>query len=313
MINTKTAKTIAMILAGGSMSLAGISVASASATYYSTDRPIDGSYAPDQYTDAAALGTDGWTRTGESGNSGTPLPWLGTVGGARPFGYVGYGSANWAAEITAAGDSLEISQADAAARYGTAWGAYGASLANIDTAKGAWYDGAQGWGHNTDIGLFKSDVTALVTINLTSLFNDSEPDKSWHNFGVTVFTGMDSSSSGYSRHTGWNYGTDFTQSDPFTSVGVVYDGSIGVSNPGKAYSATVDDVNGYTFLAQAGQVYSIYLGGNSGSGNYDPHAGYQLNITTEAPASVPVPGAVWLFGTVIAGFVATGRRRLKGA
>ena len=249
--------------------------------------------------------------SGNQSNTGTPLPWLGTENNTRPFGYQGKMPLNWAAKITTAGDSLEISQADAQSRYGTEWGGSTTALVNIDTAKGAWFDGSQGWGHNTDIGLFKSDVSALVTLNLTTLFNDGESDKSWHNFGVTVFTGMDSGNSGYTHHFGWNCpscGQPFTNSNPGESDNVIYDGSIGVSIPGQAYSENVNSTTGFTFLAQAGQVYSIYLGGNSGDGQFSPHAGYQLNIST-APASVPLPGAVWLFGSAIAGFIGIRRRR----
>jgi len=62
---------------------------------------------------------------------------------------------------------------------------YGLS-AEIDTCAGAWKDDTgTGWKHQTDIGLIKSDFDGLVRLNLTTLgsFNN--------NFGVTVFTGMD--------------------------------------------------------------------------------------------------------------------------
>lgn len=322
MNRSKLAKSISLLLTAGTLTVAGTSNAFASATYYNTNKPIDaapivvdGISYEEHYTDTGALGTDGWIKSDNSGNSGTVLPWLGTTGGVRPFDYVGKMPANWAAKITAVGDSLEISQADAALRYGSTWGPYEETLVNIDTAKGAWSDGYQGWGHNTDIGLFKSDVTALVTLNLTTLFNDSEPDKSWSNFGVTVFTGMDTGNAGYSHHYDWNCPTCaspqlFTKSNPGGSDGVIYDGSIGVSIPGQAYSANVDDTTGFTFLAQADQVYSIYLGGNSGEGQFDPHAGYKLDITT---APVPVPGAVWLFGSALVGLIGLRRHRPQNA
>ncbi|CAD6876429.1 hypothetical protein ACH5Y9_06235 [Methylomonas sp. BW4-1] len=298
MIRNTLAKAISLAIAGGAITLAGVSNASASTTMYNTNKPITNG----NPTDAAALSTDGWTRNNNGTNTGTPLPWLGTVGAVRPFGYEGLSIANWAAHVTAAGDSLEISQADAATRYGTAWGPVAGTtyLANIDTAKGAWFDGSTGWAHNTDIGLFKSDVTTEVSIRLTPLFNVSEPDKSWSNFGVTVFTGMDTDTSkattpNYSHHAGWNE-TSFTADNPMGTTGLTY----------LTHDATVDATNALVFTAVAGQVYSIYLGGNSGEGNFNPHAGYRLNLSTAAP--VPLPGAVWLFGSALVGLLGFGKR-----
>lgn len=315
MTKTKLAKGISLVLSTGILGIAITENALASATYYNTNKPIETTITDsDRYTDWSDLGTDGWTRSNDQANTGTVLPWLGTSGGSRPFGYVGLSALNWAAHVTNAGDSLEISQSDAATHYGTGWGSAPSSLVNIDTAKGAWNDGAQGWAHNTDIGLFKSDVTARVTLNLTSLFLAADPGPQWSTFGITVFTGMDTDdqltnaitpNTDYSHHAEWNSPlVPFTSSNPMYTTGVVYDGSIGISIPGQAYSGNVDDVNGFTFLAQAGQVYSIYLGGNSGPGNFDPHAGYQLNITT-----APVPGAVWLFGSALFGLIGFSRRQ----
>lgn len=319
MKKSRLAKAITIALTGGALTVAGISSASASSTYYNTDKPIETDFSdPNHYSDEAGLGADGWTTTDQQyyTSSSTMNPWLGTTGGARPFGYTGYSAANWGAEITRVGDSLEISQNDAAARYGTSWDPNASSaLVNIDTAKGAWYDGvSSGWGHNTDIGLFKSDVTAQITLNLTALFNADAPSP-WSNFGVTVFTGMDTGNA-YTHHYRWNdptLGIPFTTSNPGGSTGVIYDGSIGISTPGAAYSSNVNNAQDFTFLAQAGQVYSIYLGGASGNGaatQFSPHAGYQLNISTSAVSAVPVPGAAWLFGTALAGVLGFNKRRL---
>jgi len=61
-----------------------------------------------------------------------------------------------------------------------------------------------------------------------------------------------------------------------------------------------------TFYALANQTYSIYLGG-AGVGNWSQNlADYKLNITTSA---VPVPAAVWLFGSALAGMGIIGRRK----
>jgi len=258
------------------------------------------------FTTTATSQTDGWTRifdgadadaiaTGpeSQGNKGTLAPWLGTSGGALPFGYTGSSHLNWAAEIHAAGDSLEVSAADSLADYGVA--------AEIDTGAGAWKDtNGTGWKHQTDIGLIKSNVTQNVTINLSTLGIAGTPPGLLvnNNFGVTVFTGMDTNTGNYSHHGSWNNATKpETNSNPFGTANLTY----------LTHDATVDSVNGLTFTALAGQIYSIYLGGN-GVGTWSQNVSdYKLNITT---SPVPVPGAVWLFGSALAGFVGLRRRKI---
>ncbi len=135
------------------------------------------------------------------GNSGLIVPWVGTPGSARPFGYTGSAHLNWAAAVHHAG-TMEISAADALANYGF--------TAEIDTGAGAWKDngldqngnptalGPTGWKHQTDIGLVKADTDMAVRLNLTTLGSVN------NNFGVTVFEGMDTTTADYSHHGGWN-------------------------------------------------------------------------------------------------------------
>ncbi|MDD2759107.1 MAG: hypothetical protein PHH11_02310 [Methylomonas sp.] len=226
-----------------------------------------------------AGGTDGWS---------TPGSWVGTADGNAPFGYAGP-VANWAAQLHSAGASLIVSSADALDDYDVA--------ADIDTAKGAWNDGkftqaadSQGWGHNTDVGLFKSNVTQTVTLTASNV----DPN-GWQIFGISVFSGM-TTAGNYEHHGGWNIGYTEDDTTPATLDNPL--GTVGLTFVGYTDNSTV------TFTAQAGQVYSILLGGYSGSGNFGPHAGYQLAIS-----SVPVPGAVWLFGTAMAGLIGIGGRR----
>ncbi len=65
------------------------------------------------------------------------------------------------------------------------------------------------------------------------------------------------------------------------------------------HDGTVDAANCITFQAAAGLVYTIYLGGNSGTSVFGPREGYSLEIATASP--VPIPGAVWLFGSALLG------------
>lgn len=217
----------------------------------------------------------------------------------RPFGYIGRQALNWAAEIHNVGDTLEISQADATANYGSAWG-----YADLDTAKGAWNDkgpngatNGKGWAHNTEYGLFQSEVDTLVTLTPTAL---SAASGGWNNFGITVFTGMDSPDSAYSHHDGWNSAwragineVPATKNNPHSTDNLIY--------------LTHISTGSLSFLATAGQIYSIYLGGNAGDGVFGPHDGYKLAITTAAP--VPLPAAVWLFVSALAGMGVFSRRK----
>lgn len=289
---TKLAKAIAYATVGAAITAGSMTNAYASTTIYNVNSPYASNIV------IGGTGTDGWTSA-----SGGENPDIGWTSASAPFGTTA-SVVNWAAEITAAGDSLTISSQDAHTRYGI-W-------ADIDTAKGGWFDGTQGWGHNTDVGLFKSDVATNVTINITAL-QPPGSNETWSNFGVSVYTGMTTASNGWSHHGTWNCPTctvtlpdgtqiqtnpTFTDDDPLNS---------GTSLSYLTHDATVDDLNSISFHANAGQVYSILLGGNDGGSNFSPLAGYSLDITT---SPVPIPGAVWLFSGALAGLAGIKRRKL---
>jgi hypothetical protein len=233
---------------------------------------------------ASNIGTDGATDTDGWSSDGS---WVGTVDGNAPFDS-NAPVANWAAHLHSAGGSLVVSSQDAHDDYGV-W-------ADIDTARGAWNDGwptgglsSSGWSHNTDVGLFKSDVTQKVTFSVSNINPNS-----WQNFGITVFSGISPS---YVHHGGWNEGY----------IPGANEAPVKISNPlgttGLTFVAFTDNST-VSFSAEAGQVYTLLLGGYSGLDVYGPFAGYQVDIS-----SVPVPGAVWLFGSAIAGLVGFGKRK----
>lgn len=299
-----------MAIAGTAVSMCAIS-AQASSTFYNT------------YGAGSAVGSnvDGWTHTNGSGNTGALQPWYGPTGSdPRPFdysgteavkNYKGVAALNWAVHLQTASDSAEISVADANTRYGSQAGYVAPDL---DTAQGSWVDSAAspgGWGMYSDYALILSDVTR--TIRLTpSTVNSALPS----NFGISVFTGKNTQlSGGWSHHQGWNTGYIKGDTSPANLAKVSGNNPMGIS--GLTFLTFVDGsgLGPYggsylDFVAQAGQVYTIILGGAAGtawntiSGN--SIANYSLNV-----AAVPVPAAVWLFTSALAGMGVLGRRKNK--
>ncbi len=276
MKKTKLAKAVSIIATGAVISLSVVSAASARV----------------MYNTGVFSSTDGWT----GALDGNIVPWVGTVGGVRPFNYIGYQALNWAVEIDALGSTQEVSQANSISNYGFA--------ADIDTANGAWgawqVDPAnasftQGWAHSTDFGLFKSLVDTTVEVKVSKV-NQAD---NINNFGITVFTGMDDNTGdGFGHHSPWNIGY----------ISGVYESPAQVDNPfgtGGLTYLTHGDESTVSFQAEAGQVYSIYLGGNDvGGANVAGGFAYKAEIST-----VPVPAAAWLFGSALLGLLGVNRKR----
>jgi hypothetical protein len=264
--------------------------------------------------------TDGWTTTLgtlqnplDVANGTNIVPWLGTSGNARPFGYTGQAALHWAVQLNGAADSAIISAADST-KYSA--DPFYNGPAEIDTAGGAWEDNSvtpTGWKHATDIGLISSDVDQNVTLYIRGGGVGASI------FGVTIFEGMDTTTydslipaTKYSHHGRWNCPTctganltPYTNSNPWyrdATTGL----PIGTGMTNLQYSNTVDAINGITFLAEAGKVYSIALGGWHASGWSAAVDHYVLGVNT---APVPVPAAVWLLGSALAGMGVIGRRR----
>lgn len=300
MMKTKLARAIAMTLAGGALSLGAVSSASAASTTM---------YNGNKY-DSAASNTDGWvygfdgtlaqgTRGGSYASPITSVNFVGTASTTTtPFGYQGNSHLNWAVEFTGGGvQAAEISDADALTRYSYA--------AEVDTGAGAWQDVAStpdtGWKHQTDIGIIKTAVDSYITLNLTRMTAPSTPNLVNDNFGVTVFTGMDTNTGNYSHHGAWNCPTCaspslYTKNNPFGTTGLTY----------LTHDASVDTLNSMSFLALAGQVYSVYLGG-AGVGLWSQNVSdYKLSITA---SQVPVPAAAWLFGGALMSLFGANRRK----
>lgn len=308
---TKIAKAIAMAITGTVMSVGAISNASASATattMYNLSTYEGNDFSSNNTACApcnGGVGTDGWVwgfNGAPLGSTNSVASWAGTGGtNTTPFGYNGGGVLHWGVHMTANG-TAEISSQDSLTRYGVG--------ADIDTAKGAWSDqalsGAQGWRHDVDFGLFKSDVGGTVTVNAQGI------NQSGTNFGFTIFKGMDTSTVDYNHHGSWNLGNNTQLSAPTSSSLPNGNTTFTVANM-VAYSiggATPSNLNTISFTAEAGQIYTIALGGYKNGKWGDTVDGYKLDIGQVS--AVPVPGAVWLFGSAMAGLIGL-RGRKKSA
>ncbi|MEQ1620826.1 MAG: hypothetical protein ABL919_05425 [Methylococcales bacterium] len=289
---TKLAKAVALAITGVVVT-AGTVSASASTTMYNRYNESAVPRATDGYNNGAGpgevYGTDGWVWGGINAISGgdpdAAVPgWVGTSGPyTNAFGSTKAMPINWGAHLTALGDNLEISQVDSFNRFGV--------YADLDTAGGAWHsttasEGILGKRNHIDIGLFKSDVTQNVTLTASGI-NDPAA-----NFGITLYQGLSTSETFYNHH-----GIYFGDS------GLDYEGMIQLDHTPRD-PLTGLTTNTLTFNATAGQLYTIILGGNNGQHWNENFDGYKLNIST-----VPVPGAVWLFGSAILGLLGNGRRQ----
>lgn len=292
MIKTKLALAVAVLAAGTSAASASTTMYNAY-NAYATNQVTDGNYVVNG-ANGQSGGTDGWTWGKFNAAGAGTANFVGTANSSTtPFGYNGSAVVNWAVKLDSATDSATVSSADAHATYGI-W-------ADIDVSAGAWSDnnlaGAKGWKHNIDFGLFKSDVATQVKLTAAGV-NQTGTD-----FGFTIFKGMDTSTVAYGHHGGWNTGNNATglSSDSlvpgtsFTTADIV------------AYSvggATPSNLNSIIFNAEAGQVYTIVMGGYKMGTWRQTMDGYSLSVQ-----AVPVPGAVWLFGSAMAGLIGFGRRK----
>jgi hypothetical protein len=313
MIKTKLAKAIALTIAGAALTAGSVSSASASST---TMYNLFHSQGTTPCAPCSAGETDGWVWGGvaDSTPSGTDTidlatgaGWVGTSATDKtPLGYKGGGVLHWAVQLNGGG-TAEISNADSIARYGVS--------ADIDIAKGGWSDnalsGASGWRHDVDFGLFKSNISGLVTLNAVAV-NGTGPT-STPNIGFTIFKGMDISTGSYNHHGAWNSANN---ASGLTTASLPGGGTkFGANNAAAianivAYSvggATPGNLNNISFTAEAGQIYTIALGGYRNGDWTTTLDGYKLSVGQVS--AVPVPGAVWLFGSAMAGFL--GLRRSK--
>jgi hypothetical protein len=281
-------KAIRLALAGGCLALVAAADAEAALTMYNT------------FTTTDQNATDGWTRVSGSANSGALQPWVGVAN--RPFNFRGPSALNWAIELNGPGDSGVISTADSVARY--------AFAAEIDTAQGAWQDESAaktGWRHQTDFGIIRSDTTQTVQLS-AEVVGNAFPSL----FGISLYEGMDNRlGGGWSHHGGWNAG--YVAGDTSAANLARVNANNAMDITGLRFLDFIDSSglgphggNVLEFTAEAGQIYTVLLGGRAGGSWNGVKAGYALTVSA---APVPVPAAAWLFASAVAGIGWAGRRK----
>ncbi len=226
------ARAVAAAMAGTVLSAAGVSTAVAGTVNYNA---FNQGVAQPWDLVSGGHGTDGWMRSAANA-SNTPaacqtagstcgqgpstgnypakvvaagnvaVPWAGTDPRNDPtFNYTGTQTLNWSATI-GPGESVTVSKTDSITRYGGTTLSNGETFqwADIDTAKGAWHDNVNtGWAHDTDIGIFKSEVTQQVTLRIASLLPNGAVNET-PDYGITVFQGISTLSSNYNHHKAWH-------------------------------------------------------------------------------------------------------------
>lgn len=225
-------------------------------------------------------GWDGGVFYGAS-DGRTPGIW---IGGSAPA-YTGSLSTPWFADLTV-GTSDVVSNAGAHAAGADA-------LYELAVGPMGWYRNVanSGRGHGADIGLIKLESAANLTITVAADSLTTADLTTVIKPGFSLFQGWDTSSTVTTSAQKSAYLNN--ANNPFGSVGLTY--LNGVGGTGSSVSLV------FTNLA-AGD-YTLILGGNGGGG----HGDYSVTFSSTAP--VPLPAAVWLFGTALMGGTWISRRK----
>ncbi|WP_152428844.1 hypothetical protein [Methylomonas sp. MK1] len=196
-------------------------------------------------------------------------------------GYIGNLPATWVAMIHNDGG---VANSQTASGHGIGMGAK------------AYKDGATNWGHTADYGLFELHADAEVTITVSSDGSNLRPA-----FGL--WSGWDTAGSS-SRHQSYlnNGALNPMAASPLGTTLALVDASAWTFAATQGTTATAT----LTRFLTAGN-YTLILGGYDGTVG---GANLAYTATISAAASpVPVPGAVWLFGSAMAGLVGFGKRK----
>ena len=203
-------------------------------------------------------------------------------GSPAALGYGGNLPVTWLADIDQVNTDYGLSAADAIANHGAG------STFVLQSANNKWTP-ASSWGNALDYGLINLQVGGdlVVTVEAdTSLSSTFAP-------GFTLWSGWDQGFG--NKHQAWNANPNAPT--PLGATGLTYKGHAATTTDGGSVT--------YTFTGLTAGQYTLFIGGN-GSNNSNEY--YKANLKV---AAVPIPAAVWLFGSALAGMGIIGRRRDK--
>lgn len=228
-------------------------------------------------------------------NGNASGPWT----GGAPNGYTGNLPATWVANVHNDTDpyaTYEVSTADgigegAPAILGTTAAGVPIPFA-VETLNNKW-NPANSWGSAMDFGLIDLHASGSLLIQVAA----DATQGSTFTPGFTLFSGWDTSATS-SKHGAWNVTPPAVPVDPRGTTGLTFLGQASTTDAGGLAS--------YLFTGLPAGHYSLWIGGNGTGNTAAGTQGYIANITA---SPVPVPGAVWLFGSAIAGLVSFNRRR----
>jgi len=229
-----------------------------------------------------AYNITGWDATGTGGlDGGFPVNW---IGGTAPS-YTGSLNAMWYANV-GNGGSESVSSSGTRSNSGVD------PTFALAVGPRAWNDnttGTTGQGHGSDFGLIHlnglSDLTVTVAAD-TVLGSSLKP-------GFSLFQGWATTTTG--RVQAYQNNAD----NPLGTTSLDFQNSASTTTPGGSASLL------FTNLA-AGD-YTLFVGGNF-SGGAGAAGKYTVGLTA---SPVPIPAAIWLFGSALAGIGVLGRRKEK--
>ncbi|WP_221053456.1 hypothetical protein [Methylomonas koyamae] len=223
----------------------------------------------------------GWDDSGTGGLDGSaPASWTGT---SAP-NYTGALNAMWFANLESDNASETVSSLSARSQGADP----NFALAVGPRAWSANATGTLGKGHGSDFGL----ITLTSATNLTVTVSADTDLGSVLKPGFSLFQGWDTSTTAVRVADYQN-----NQDNPLLSQGLDFIDS--------AASTIAGGFASFTFNNLGAGNYTLFVGGNA-----TLSAGSQGKYTVALAASpVPVPGAVWLFGTAFFGAVGIGKAK----
>ena len=223
-------------------------------------------------------------------NTSSVGPWSDGTN-VKPAGYTGNLPATWLANIQ---NNINPNEVDTVSTANAAL----AGAPAIQSLSNRW-NPANSWGNALDFGLITLHAAGDLLIQVAA---DSATSSTFKP-GFTLFSGWDTSATS-SKHGSWNVALPSVPVNPRGTTGLTY--------LGQASSTVAGDTVSYLFANLAAGNYSLWIGG-AGVGTATTGDQSYVATMTAAPSAVPVPAAVWLFGSAMMGYLGLQKRKVMAA